>query len=122
MSMSTRAIAFCFQLGIASNLRKDIEAGAAFDVCILVGDLEALAKRLPAGDLLLAPSRVLVERDVEALDEVRPVALDEPRRVLREVLTALGDEVAEAAEHLVANTVGHGDAAHRTLRIGIGRR
>ena len=39
------------KLGIASNLRRDIEAGAAFDVCILVGDLEALARdgRIAAG-------------------------------------------------------------------------
>ena len=63
------------------------------------------AQRLPLGDLCLAAARVLVERDVEALDEIGARRLDEPRHVLREVLGGLGDEVAQVAQHLVAHAV-----------------
>ena len=60
-----------------------------------VAALEPLALGFPTRDLVDAAARVLVERDVEPLDQIGPVALDEPRHVLGEVLARLGDEVAE---------------------------
>jgi len=41
---------------------------------------------LPLLDLSLAAAGVFVEGNVELLDQVRPVALDEPRDIFREVL------------------------------------
>ena len=67
---------------------------------------EPCLHRLPLRDLLLAPAHVLVERNREALDEIRPPALDEPRHVLGEVLRRLGHEVAEVPKELVADAVG----------------
>src|SRR4051794_30002552 len=60
---------------------------------------------VPAGDLFNATPRVLVERDIEALDQIGAVAFHEPRHVLGEVLARLGDEIAEASQHLVTNPV-----------------
>jgi hypothetical protein len=75
-----------------------------------VGRFEPLAQRVPFGDLALAPARVLVERDAEALDELGPRRLDEPRHVLGEVLGGLGHEGAEVAHRLVADAVPLRDA------------
>src|SRR4029079_18979741 len=71
----------------------------------LAGTLLLLAKRVPLLDLLLAAARILIQRDVELLDQVRAVALDEPGYVFGEMLAALGHEVAEPLEHLVADQV-----------------
>ncbi len=70
-----------------------------------VAALETGPLRLPALDLRDATARVLVERNVEPLDQVGPVALDEPGHVLGEVLTRLSDEVAEVPQHLVAHAI-----------------
>ena len=68
-------------------------------------------ERLPFGDLPLAADDVQVERDVEAVDELRPRRLDEPGRVLGDVLRRLGNEVAEVVEKRVAHSVSRRDAA-----------
>ena len=60
---------------------------------------------LPVGDLADAAARVLVQRNVEALDQLRIAILDEVRRVLGVVLAGLGDVVAEAAHQLQAHHV-----------------
>jgi hypothetical protein len=82
--------------------------------------LEPSALRLPAGDLGHAAPRVLVEGDVEAFDEIGAVALDEPGDVFGEVLARLGHEVAEPAQHLVADAVVFGDVAGPGQRLQAG--
>ena len=67
--------------------------------------LQPFSLLLPAGDLGHASPRVLVERDVEAFDEIGPIALDEPGHVLGEVLARLGDEVTESAQDFVPHAV-----------------
>ena len=71
-----------------------------------LGVEQTVAQTVPAGDLLLAAARVLIERDAETFDQIGPVALDEPRHVLGEVLARLGDEVTESAEHLITHGIG----------------
>ena len=74
----------------------------------------------PVRDLRFAAARVLIERDVERLNELRASALDEPRHVLGEVLGRLGAEVAEVPQNLVAHAVPVGDVALRPeLRIQV---
>ena len=68
--------------------------------------LELAAQLLPVLDLGFAAAQVLVDRDLVALDQLGPPALDEPRHVLAEVLAGFGDEVAEVPEGLVAHAVG----------------
>src|SRR6266540_7518654 len=80
--------------------------------------LQRCAQFLPCRDLRLAPPRVLVERDVEFLDELRPRALDEPGHVLGEMLGRLRAEVAELAEHLVADTVPLGNVVF-AAKVGV---
>ena len=77
------------------------------------------AQRRPTRRSGLAAARVLVERDVEALDQVGPRRLDEPRHVLGEVLGGLGDEVAEVPQHLVAHAVAGGrrDLPQRRVEV-----
>ena len=67
--------------------------------------LEAGTHGLPTGDLKLAAADVLVQRNIEPVDQVGPVALDEPGHVFAEVLAGLGDEVAQPLQHLVAHPV-----------------
>ena len=60
---------------------------------------------LPALDLVDAAARVLVERDVVRLDQLRVFRLDEQRIVLGVVLARLGAVVAEPADVFVAHHV-----------------
>ncbi len=57
------------------------------------------------GDLVLAARDVFIERDVELLDQVRPVALDEPWHVFREVLAGFRHEIPGALQDFVADLV-----------------
>src|SRR5271170_1146710 len=74
-----------------------------------------LRQAFPPLDLLDAAFRVLVERNAEFLDQVLAAPLDEPGRVFREMLGALGDEIAEPRKHLVPHLVG-------AARVGLGLR
>ena len=67
--------------------------------------LQTLAQLLPTLDLPFAPAWVLVQRNAELVQQVRSVALDEPRHVLAEVLARLGHEVTEALEHFVSHGI-----------------
>ena len=83
--------------------------------------LAALERRrggLPLGNLVFAAQRVFIQRQPVLLHQVGPVALDEPGRVLAEVLARLGDEVAGAAQQVVAHVVGQVAVAGA---VGLGR-
>ena len=92
-------------------------------MCALVGHvqvtfLEGRLDRLPAGNLALAAHDVLVNGDAELVDQVGPITLDEPGRIFAEVLARFGDEVAQAAEHLVTHCVRQaGNAAVGALGV-----
>ena len=72
------------RLGIASALRKEIEAGAAFDVTILVGNLDGLVKQgkvaagtpVALGPLRLRPGRA--PGRAEARHQQRPTRSGAP--------------------------------------------
>ena len=66
---------------------------------------ERRSHRLPFGELVFAPARIFIERDVELLDQVVAPLLDEPGRVFREVFARFSHEIAEALEHFEANAV-----------------
>ena len=57
------------------------------------------------GNLHLAATNVLVQRNVKFLQQFRTVTLDEPGHILGKMLTGLGDQVAQPLEHLIAHTV-----------------
>jgi len=82
----------------------------SLDVQRLLAILQRGAQPFPAGDLRLAAGEVFVQGDVELLDQIGAVALDEPGRVLAEVLAGFGDEVAQPPEHLIAHPVPGRDA------------
>ena len=74
-----------------------------------MADLAVLQNRglffLPALDLVDAAARVLVERDVVRIDQLRVSGFDEQRVVFGVVLARLGAVIAEAADILVAHHI-----------------
>lgn len=75
---------------------------------------ESLSWCLIRLDLCFAAIDILVQRNVEALNQVGTIPLDKPGHVFGEVLTGLGHEIPQSGEHLIAHAilVGHPTLLH----------
>jgi len=81
-----------------------------------LGGPKGLGLRLPIGDLLHAALGIFIEGNFEPLDQIRPVALDEPRHVFRKMLGAFGDKIPKPRHHFITNFIGA--AGVPTARLG----
>lgn len=66
---------------------------------------------VPAGDLVFAPPDIFVQWDVELVDQIGAISADEVGAIFAEVLARFGDEIPEAEQHLVPNSVPIGGLA-----------